>query len=217
MFFIQLLEKRDQGSSGAVTASGGGGGLSGRRARMTGTRRSEEEEDEEDNDDDDEDVTAGTCPSYPQHHNLLATPGTQDVKDSTSRVPQSMSFPPHLTLPDDREGHSTGITNPIYDRLGDMREQPGTWGSQAPTPGTEQPSEHLATLMTGAGMMDNSPSHPALHLDRMSEERPQSQPPVDHHWASLASAHPMHHQTTDLLNNQVSYSTMLYSASFLFT
>ncbi|XP_042242915.1 uncharacterized protein LOC121880024 isoform X4 [Homarus americanus] len=196
---LQLLDRRDQADSLPVPDSGGGR-LDRRRGR-TGTRRSEDEEEEEE-DDDDDDVTAATRPSYPLHHNLLAASHTRDGKESASRVPQSLSFPLFLSQPGDGEAHPTGVTNPIYGRLGDVRE-PGSWGSFAPTPGTEQPSEQLASMMGVGGVVDNSPSHPLLHLDRMSEERPQSQPPDDHHWASLASTHPLHHQTTDLLNNQV--------------
>ncbi|XP_069946301.1 uncharacterized protein [Cherax quadricarinatus] len=197
---LQLLDRRDQVDS--VPMPDSGNGRVDRRRGRAGTRRSEEEEDEEEDDDDEEEVTAGTRPSYPLHHNLLAASLTRDGKESVSRVPQSLSYPLFLSQPGE-EGHSTGVTNPIYGRLGDIRDQPGTWGSQAPTPGTEQPSEQLASMLGVAGIVDNSPSHPLLHLDRMSEERPQSQPPEDHHWSTLTSAHPLHHQTTDLLNNQV--------------
>ena len=177
-----------------------------------GAGRSEEEEEDEDNEE--EDVHGGAQPPYPHHHNLLATPGLHPGKDGgAGRSPQD-SF--SVFLRQQSEGGeipSSGVTNPIYGHLGDLRDQAGsTWGSLAPTPGTEQPTDTLGSLLeaaAGVGTLEGSPSHPLLHLSRLGEESSQSQAPEAHHWASLASTHPLHHQTTDLLNNQVSLSLHL--------
>ena len=187
-------------NSAPISDSGGGG----RGGRGGGARRSEGEEEDEEDDDDEEDVTAGGHPSYALHHNLLGAPISQEERDAPSQVPMSHSFPVYLGQAAD-EGHSSGVTNPIYGRLGDVRDHPRAWGSHEPTPGIEQSSEHMSALIGASGVPESSPSHPLFHMDRMSEERPQSQPqaPDDHHWASLSSSHPLHHHTTDLLNNQV--------------
>ncbi|XP_045137928.1 uncharacterized protein LOC123520093 isoform X9 [Portunus trituberculatus] len=201
---LQLLERREQTGSAAMADVGEGLCQGGRGA----ARRSEEEEEDEDNEEEDE-IHGSTRPHYPHHHNLLANPsGLRPGKDGgAARTPQD-SFSVFLRQQSEGGGMpSTGVTNPIYGHLGDLRDQAGsTWGSLAPTPGTEQPTDTLGSLLeagAGAGTLEGSPSHPLLHLGRLGEEGSQSQAPEAHHWASLASTHPLHHQTTDLLNNQV--------------
>lgn len=201
--WFQLLERRDH--TGSVAMADLGGSLS--RGGRGGTRRSEEEEEEEDNEDDD--VPGGSRPPYPQHHNLLAASGLRPGKEGTpSRAPQASPYPVYMRQQSEGGGApSSGVTNPIYGHLGDLRDQTGgTWGSLAVTPGTEQPADSLGSLL-GPGApgeaLESSPSHPLLHLGRLGEEAAQTQTPEAHHWASLASTHPLHHQTTDLLNNQV--------------
>ncbi|XP_050688542.1 uncharacterized protein LOC126981470 isoform X6 [Eriocheir sinensis] len=199
---LQLLERRDQTSSAAMADVGDGLGRGGRG----GARRSEEEEEEEDNEDDD--VAGDPRPPYPLHHNLLAAAGLRPGKEGgSSRAPQGSAYPVYLRQQSESGAPSSGVTNPIYGHLGDLRDQTGgTWGSLAPTPGTEQPTDTLGSLL-GPGApgeaLEGSSSHPLLHLGRMGEEASQTQAPEAHHWASLASTHPLHHQTTDLLNNQV--------------
>lgn len=179
------------------------------RGGRSGARRSEEEEEDEDNEDDD--VPGGSRPPYPLHHNLLAASVLRPGKEgSASRAPQGSSYPVYMRQQGEGgRAPSSGVTNPIYGHLGDLRDQTGgTWGSLAPTPGTEQPTDSLGSLL-GPGApgeaLEGSPSHPLLHLGRLGEEGGQTQAPEAHHWASLASTHPLHHQTTDLLNNQVRY------------
>lgn len=198
---FQLLERRDHTSSAAMADLGDGLSRGGRG----GARRSEEEEEEEDNEDDD---VPGNSHPYPLHHNLLAASGLRPGKEGSARAPQGSSYPMYMRQQSEGGGApSTGVTNPIYGHLGDLRDQTGgTWGSLAPTPGTEQPTDSLGSLL-GAGApgeaLEGSPSHPLLHLSQLGEETAQTQAPEAHHWASLASTHPLHHQTTDLLNNQV--------------
>ena len=209
-FLLQLLERREQTGTAAMADVGEGLCQGGRG----GARRSEEEEEDEDNEEE-EDIHGSTRPHYPHHHNLLANPsGLRPGKDGgAARTPQD-SFSVFLRQQSEGGGMpSTGVTNPIYGHLGDLRDQAGgTWGSLAPTPGTEQPTDTLGSLLeagAGAGTLEGSPSHPLLHLGRLGEQGSQSQAPEAHHWASLASTHPLHHQTTDLLNNQVSHSVPL--------
>ncbi|KAK7076079.1 hypothetical protein SK128_025800, partial [Halocaridina rubra] len=194
---LKLIDRRDVGGSAPISDSGGGG-----RMGRGGTRRSEEEEEEEEDDEDDENVTSGAHPSYPLHRNLLGSTLGQEERENASQVPMSHSYPVYLGQAGE-EQHSSGVANPIYGRLGDLRDHSRPWSSPDATPGVEQP-EHVGALLGASAVIDNTP-HPLIHMDRLSEERPQSQPqpPEDHHWASLASSHPLHHQTTDLLNNQV--------------
>ncbi|KAK8381781.1 hypothetical protein O3P69_015065 [Scylla paramamosain] len=201
---LQLLERREQTGSAAMADVGEGLCQGGRE----GARRSEEEEEDEDNEEEEE-VRGSTRSHYPHHHNLLANPsGLRPGKDvGPARTPQD-SFSVFLRQQSEGGGMpSSGVTNPIYGHLGDLRDQAGgTWGSLAATPGMEQPTDTLGSLLeagAGGGTLEGSSSHPLLHLGRLGEQGSQSQAPEAHHWASLASTHPLHHQTTDLLNNQV--------------
>lgn len=214
-FVFQLLERRDQGGGSApIPDTGGGGGI---RGNVRGRRSEEEEEEEEDNEEEedeneeeeDDDVTPSR-PPYPLHQNLLVGSRVGHTgKEGTRGIPRGPStYPLYPRTPSDGvESQSmvggVGVTNPIYGHLGDVRDQTGgTWGSLAPTPGSEQPSDQLASLMgsgPGSGVVvggvrgidSGPPSHPLLHHDQHQHQ---------HHWTSH---HPLHHQTTDLLNNQV--------------
>lgn len=234
---LQLLERRDQGGGSAPIPDTGGGGIQGngrgRRSEEDEEEEDDNEEEEDDNEEEEDDLTPSR-PPYPLHQNLLAGSRGHPGKEGTRGIPRGPStYPLYPRTPSDgveSQGMvgGVGVTNPIYGHLGDVRDQSGgTWGSLAPTPGSEQPSDQLASLISGPGSgvvvggvrgMDGPPSHPLLHLDRLGGDRTgQSQQHHDQHQHHWASHHPMHHQTTDLLNNQVMFGVQqLYPALTLY-
>ncbi|KAK3885458.1 hypothetical protein Pcinc_010338 [Petrolisthes cinctipes] len=218
---LQLLERRDQGGGSApIPDTGGGGGIRGRRSEEEEEEEDDNEEEEDDNEEEEEEDLTPSRPPYPLHQNLLAGSRGHPGKEVTRGIPRGPStYPLYPRTPSDgveSQGlvGGVGVTNPIYGHLGEVRDQTGgTWGSLAPTPGSEQPSDQLASLMgsgPGSGVvvggvrgMEGTPSHPMLQLDRLGGDRVGQSQHHDQHHHHWASHHPMHHQTTDLLNNQV--------------